>query len=191
MGTVTVTAQCDPYLSLDWCAAGGECMEISALIAEPTSWASTCGPPVVGGGGGGGGGTGTGGTGSGLYGDADGDGDTLDEGPTAFAGCVARGIGLTGASALVAAGWSAYEAWDRRQDTREAHSRWFLYHQRWDIPGAAFDPELDKLHYQLWKEAESEEQKGYALLAGTTTIAAYKVGAAVALCAPLFFLPTP
>lgn len=105
--------------------------------------------------------------------------------------CMAQQLGIQGFAAIIAAGFAAYEAWDARQDTREARGRYVLYHERWNIPGANYDPELDKLHYQLWQEAESEELKMYTAVAGLSGYAGYQIFKAAVVCAPTALAPVP
>jgi hypothetical protein len=187
MGTVTVTAQCDPYLSLDWCAPG-ECMAISAVVAEPTSWSSTCGPTSGLGGGGGGGGTGTpGGSGSGLPGDADGDGDTLDQGPLAFAGCMAIKLGAGGWSAIGGTAFSAYQVWAARSSTAEAERRYLGYNLRAGMPDYSHD--MDLLYWRMWMDAKDAETMMYNQLAAAGTWAAAELLEAAIKCSATALIP--
>lgn len=185
MGTVTATAQCDPYLSLDWCADEGECMTLMAAGAAPTAWESTCGTPA-GGGTGNGGGTGSTGAG-GLTGDDDGDGDTLNEVPIAFVACMAVTMGLQGGASLTAAGLSAYAAWDARNDARAAYDRYKGYNDNWGKPG--FNTIFDKYLYDMWKEAEEDELQMYVAFAAAGGWAAAELIKAARLCAPTWGVP--
>jgi hypothetical protein len=150
-----------------------------------------CNPSSGGGGGeGGGGGGGGAGPGGGQPGDVDGDNDTLDDGPGAFAICVAANLGGDGWAALVTAGWSVYEAYNLRQSTRTAYDRWSAYIRDYgQLPN--YDPALAHLLKGLYEDAQGAENMAYAKATGSSLYLAGKLGIAVATCAPLAPAPTP
>lgn len=192
MGTVTVTAQCDPYLSLNWCASGGECMTVVAATAEPTTWSSTCGTPTGSGGAGGGGGTGTttggtGGTGGALPGDVDGDGDSLDDGPAAFALCVATKLGVGGWAAIGGTAFSAWQLWDAKSATRTAEARYNAYAA---LRGEEMNLDILNVYFQAWQDAKSAETAMYVAIALSGTVAASELAKATAACSLVAALPT-
>ncbi|HEX8395215.1 MAG TPA: hypothetical protein VF665_22900 [Longimicrobium sp.] len=122
-------------------------------------------------------------------GDLNCDGDTLDEGPGAYAICVFTKMGGDGGGALISAGWSAYQMWDLRKATRAANARWATYTNQIGKPG--YDPWLERLYYQMYLDAEKEENDMFVQLAGTSSYALGKLIYAAALCAPLAAAPAP
>jgi hypothetical protein len=173
--TVTVTAQPEEEEEVDLCA-------YDATACDNGFY--------TGGGEGGGGWTPSGPTGPEcMAGDVDCDGTTEDEGPGAFAICMAKELGYSGAAALIAAGFNAYLAYDARQDARRARWRWKMYNLTWDIPDSGWNEQQDRWLREAAEEAEETELQTYALMVGTGTTAFYKVAAASAKCLPAALLP--
>jgi hypothetical protein len=135
------------------------------------------------------GGSGDGGGDGPLDGDADGDGDTLDDGPLAFAVCVAAGIGVDGWVSMGGAAYAGYKLFDARSDVRARYSEYMSYtaSHTWREDYSLTESDL---LYRNFLSAKDNEEALWVMLASTGGVAAGKIGAAVIKCAPLLAAPT-
>lgn len=124
-----------------------------------------------------------------LPGDEDEDDDTLDDGPGAFAFCVAVKLGVSGWSSIGGTVVSAYAAWDARRNSRETYNRWAAYRRDVNAGFTNFDTYVNDLYYQAWKDAEHQEKLLYGATAAAAIWASAELLAAAVACAPYAAAP--
>ncbi|MBB4635910.1 hypothetical protein [Longimicrobium terrae] len=119
-----------------------------------------------------------------MAGDADNDGDTLDDGPGAFALCVAGKLGVGGWAAIGGSAFSAYQVWDARSSTRQAETRYNDYAML-----AGHDPAVAHIYYVMWQDAKDSEAMMWKALGVTSGIAAAELVKAAAACSATALIP--
>ncbi len=131
-----------------------------------------------------------GGSGESLPGDTDGDEDTLDEGPGAFAACVAVGIGIDGWIAIGGSAYAGLKLFDARSAVRSRYHEYRSYAESSGWHGGYSATELSLL-YRNYLDAIAAEEAMWVMLATSGGVAAGKIGNAVKTCAPLLAAPAP
>jgi hypothetical protein len=120
-------------------------------------------------------------------GDTDADDDYVDEGPIAFAICVAAALGADGWASLGLTAFAAYELWGARVDVQNTYAMSKRYDEETDP--SQWDVHTSHLYYTLWQNAKSSENSLWGALAGAGTISAIAIGKAVAKCIPAAAAP--
>jgi hypothetical protein len=121
-----------------------------------------------------------------LSGDDDGDGDTLDDGPGAFALCVAGALGADGWASLGMSALAAFEVYSARKDVRNKHAAWEDY---------KLDPDwsrgVEALHKAAYDDAVSAEGAMWRALTASGVVSAFALGKAAVACGPTLGAPVP
>ena len=116
--------------------------------------------------------------------DLDCNGDTANEGPLAFATCVAIKLGPSGWGALVGTGLGTYQLLQARLSVRQA------YHDRQEYYNSpTWNYATDLLYQTAYENAISQESMLWAATGAAAGIAAWELGKGARACAPTWAAP--
>jgi len=116
--------------------------------------------------------------------DLDCDGDTADEGPVAFAACVAVKLGPGGWAAVIGTGLGAYQLLQARLSVRQTYHDWQRYYS-----SPTWNYATDLLYQTAYENAVSQESLLWAATGAAAGIAAWEIGKAAVACAPTWAAP--
>jgi hypothetical protein len=120
-------------------------------------------------------------------GDTDGDGDHADEGPIAFAVCVAAALGVDGWLAIGGTAFAAYELWGARVDVQNAYVRYVACDN--ETPSHSWDYHTSELYRSLWQNAKGSEDSLWRGLAASGIVSTAMIAKAVLKCIPAAAAP--